>query len=94
MPSKNGEISGRYSPHARSWLPCVMTKDVQSMHLQIDYLTEKYKARIELLRAPLVEISSTAIRRRASRGLSVRYMVPDAVAEYIAEHQLYRNRIE
>ena len=69
-------------------------KDVQSMHLQIDYLTEKYKARIELLRAPLVEISSTAIRRRASRGLSVRYMVPDTVAEYIAEHQLYRNRIE
>ena len=67
-------------------------KDAQSMQLQINYLKEKYNAKIELLRAPLVEISSTAIRKRAAKGLSVRYMVPDAVAEYIAEHQLYRKQ--
>ena len=66
-------------------------KDAQSMQSQITYLKERYNARIELLQAPLVEISSTAIRKRAAKGLSVRYMVPDAVAEYIAEHQLYRN---
>lgn len=68
-------------------------KDVQSMHDQIDYLSDRYRARIELLRAPLVEISSTVIRRRASRGLSVRYMVPDQVDRYIAEHKLYRQRM-
>ncbi len=68
-------------------------KDVQSMHDQIDYLSDLYRARIELLRAPLVEISSTVIRRRASRGLSVRYMVPDQVDRYIAEHKLYRQRM-
>ena len=68
-------------------------KDVQSMHDQIDYLSSRYGARIELLRAPLVEISSTVIRRRASRGLSARYMVPDRVAGYIAEHKLYRQRM-
>ena len=68
-------------------------KDVQSMHDQIDYLSGRYGARIELLRAPLVEISSTVIRRRASRGLSARYMVPDRVAGYIAEHKLYRQRM-
>lgn len=68
-------------------------KDVQSMHDQIDYLSDRYGARIELLRAPLVEISSTVIRRRASRGLSARYMVPDRVAGYIAEHKLYRQRM-
>ena len=68
-------------------------KDVQSMHDQIDYLSGRYGARIELLRAPLVEISSTVIRRRASRGLSARYMVADRVAGYIAEHKLYRQRM-
>jgi len=36
-----------------------------------------------------VDISATEIRRRVSRGLSIRYWVPDAVAEYIARHQLY-----
>lgn len=67
-------------------------KDVQRMHLQIDYLSESYDAKIELLRAPLVEISSTTVRRRASLNLSVRYMVPDTVAEYIKDHQLYKKR--
>lgn len=69
-------------------------KDAKRMQLQINYLKERYQARIDLLRAPLVEISSTAIRRRAAQGLSARYMVPDAVADYIAEHQLYKNTIK
>lgn len=66
--------------------------DVQSMQLQIDYLREQYNAKIELLRAPLVEISSTSIRRRASLGLSVRYMVPDSVSDYIRKHRLYSQK--
>jgi nicotinate-nucleotide adenylyltransferase len=40
---------------------------------------------------PAVEISSTAIRRRVASGLSIRYLVPDAVAAYIAAQGLYRN---
>lgn len=39
---------------------------------------------------PHVEISSTAIRERVRRGRSIRYWVPDAVADYIAAHRLYR----
>jgi nicotinate-nucleotide adenylyltransferase len=38
---------------------------------------------------PAVEISATAIRRRVREGRSVRYWVPDPVAEYIARHRLY-----
>lgn len=42
------------------------------------------------LKVPRVEISSTAIRARVRAGRSIRYWVPDAVAEYIAAHRLYR----
>lgn len=37
-----------------------------------------------------LEISATAIRQRLARGLSVRYLVPDPVLDYIETHQLYR----
>jgi nicotinate-nucleotide adenylyltransferase len=39
---------------------------------------------------PLIDISSTQIRQRLGEGLSVRYMLPDAVGRYIASHNLYR----
>ena len=66
-------------------------KDAESMERQIEYLQRRYQAHIELLRAPLIEISSTGIRSRAGQGLSVYYMVPDSVAEYIAKNRLYRS---
>jgi nicotinate-nucleotide adenylyltransferase len=46
---------------------------------------------IELITVPAVEISSTAIRDRVRRGQSIRYWVPDAVAEFIAARGLYRD---
>lgn len=67
-------------------------KDAWEMQRQILYLTEKYGARIRLLQAPLLEISSTVIRDRASRDLGVRYMVPDSVAEYIRTNHLYKKK--
>jgi nicotinate-nucleotide adenylyltransferase len=38
---------------------------------------------------PFVDVSSTELRRRAGLGLSLRYLVPDAVCEYIRDHGLY-----
>ena len=67
-------------------------KDVRDMHRQIQYLSDKYDAKIQLLQAPLLEISSTTIRERAAKGLSIHYMVPDLVAEYVKDHQLYKNK--
>jgi nicotinate-nucleotide adenylyltransferase len=39
---------------------------------------------------PRLDISATELRQRASAGLSIRYLVPDAVADYVAENHLYR----
>ncbi|HUF35262.1 MAG TPA: nicotinate-nucleotide adenylyltransferase [Gemmatimonadales bacterium] len=43
----------------------------------------------ETIRVPALDISATEIRRRAREGRSLRYWVPDAVAEYVTGHRLY-----
>jgi len=39
---------------------------------------------------PHVDISSSMIRERVRRGQSIRYLVPEPVARYIARHRLFR----
>lgn len=39
---------------------------------------------------PAIEISASEIRARCLAAKSIRYLVPDAVAEYIARHGLYQ----
>jgi len=46
--------------------------------------------RIVFIDEPSLSISSTCIRQRAMEGKSVRYIVPDAVRQYIIEHNLYK----
>ncbi len=44
---------------------------------------------IFIMKVPGVDISSTEIRKRLREGLSVRYMLPDRVLDYIKERNLY-----
>lgn len=43
----------------------------------------------QVIEVPAIDVSATEIRRRVHRGRSIRYWVPDAVAEYIIRHRLY-----
>jgi nicotinate-nucleotide adenylyltransferase len=47
--------------------------------------------RMEVLEVPQIDISSRDLRRRASAGRSLRYLLPRAVEVYIREKHLYRN---
>ncbi|MFZ1527947.1 MAG: nicotinate (nicotinamide) nucleotide adenylyltransferase [Ferruginibacter sp.] len=53
-----------------------------------------FGATINLLDAPLLEISSTHIRNMIRQGKSVRYLVTDAVLEEIEKHHYYRSASE
>ncbi len=47
-------------------------------------------ARVVTVPGPELPLSATAVRQRAREGRSVRYLVPDAVANYIETRRLYR----
>jgi len=42
------------------------------------------------IEVPAIHLSATDVRARVARGRSIRYLVPDAVREYIEAHGLYR----
>ena len=54
-------------------------------------LPDPWPARLlrDLRTGHLVNIASSDIRHRLAEGMGIRYLVPDAVAMYIAEHHLY-----
>ncbi len=56
----------------------------------VEAIDSESKGQVKFLTLPLLEISSTDIRERVRLGKTIRYLVPDAVGAYIAEHKLYR----
>jgi nicotinate-nucleotide adenylyltransferase len=48
--------------------------------------------RVTLLRISALDVSATDLRARVAAGRSIRFLVPDAVATYVAEHGLYLRR--
>ena len=48
------------------------------------------EGKVTLISMPLIGISGSEIRRRVTAGMSLRYYLPEGVAEYIRQHKLYR----
>lgn len=59
------------------------------MQMQIEYLREKYRAKIQLLEAPLMKISSHELRKMLTAGESVSGFLPERVEKYIKKEGLY-----
>lgn len=57
--------------------------------LHLEHLPPYVRSRVHIVEAPLIEISSTDIRRRIAARRSIRYMVPEAVYDYVKENKLY-----
>ncbi len=44
---------------------------------------------VQMVNAPLIEVSSTSIRQKLRSGTSIKYLVTHVVENYLSEHQLY-----
>lgn len=62
------------------------SKKRADMEEKIAELKEKYHADITLLHVSHVDISSSLIREKIAQGLSIRYMLPEKVREYIIKN--------
>lgn len=47
--------------------------------------------RTAMVEGPQLDLSSTELRRRLAAGRPVRYLIPEPVCRYIADHGLYRD---
>ncbi len=44
---------------------------------------------VQMVNAPLIELSSTSIRQKLRSGTSIKYLVTNVVENYLSQHQLY-----
>lgn len=61
----------------------------EKMDEKILELREAYKLELEKIYSPLIDISSTEIRQRVNNNLSIKYLVPESVEDYITNNRLY-----
>jgi nicotinate-nucleotide adenylyltransferase len=64
--------------------------DKSMLEQKLQYLQSKYNSKIHIIDVPGLNISSTDIRERIKKGASIRYLVPEAVEQYIYKHRLFR----
>ncbi len=67
----------------------VAEDEAQPQLEQLEARIPGLRAKLALLPAPQLEVSSSDLRERVAAGLPIRYLVPDAVCAYIAEQGLY-----
>lgn len=67
-------------------------REPERLEALLAQLSPQQRAKMTFLdHLPALNGSATLVRSQLERGGSIRYLVPDAVDRYIAEHALYRN---
>ena len=67
-----------------------LPEGISSRVLEESELEPGTEPRVLFLRRPMLKVSSTEIRWSMRENRSIRFLVPDAVADYIRENRLYR----
>ena len=53
-------------------------------------LKSLYGMKVQVISSPIIEISSTEIRDRIHKNLSIKYLVPESLEDYIKKENIYR----
>ncbi len=65
--------------------------ELPALRAYAEKINKTYGARCEIAALPVLDISSTMVRDALAKNGPVRALVPDAVADYIAQNGLYRS---
>lgn len=63
------------------------SRSLSEMEAQASYLKDKYAADISLIKSINIDISSTMIRNMIKNNESIRYLVPEAVYDFISKNK-------
>ena len=58
---------------------------------QIEAVMKQHEDTLHYLEVPALAISSSKIRNRVKEGRPIKYLLPEAVENYISKHDLYRD---
>ncbi|MBR1477246.1 MAG: nicotinate-nucleotide adenylyltransferase [Lachnospiraceae bacterium] len=64
--------------------------DIENMRDKAGELTAEFGGRIHIMEFPALDISSTLIRERVNKGLSIKHLVPENVEGFISDMLLYK----
>ena len=67
---------------------CYEADGSQVVDTTLDLLGSKAKDRIHLMNVPEMKLSATYLRDRLRHGLTVRYMLPKCVVQYIEKYDI------
>ena len=67
--------------------------DKTKLEQKLQYLKSKYNSVLFIVDVPGLNISSTDIRSRIAENVSIKYLLPEPVEQYIYKHGLYGEQI-
>jgi nicotinate-nucleotide adenylyltransferase len=68
-------------------------RDPERFDRLLETLDPERRRKLRVLDLPALNGSATLVRAQLARGGSIRYLVPDVVDRYIAEHGVYRSLV-